>query len=263
MPWGLAPELPAKSIRISPGAVIGAGRELADRGAGRRLRAPDDFIPQRVDVLEAMTRAKGDQPLGPDAGAGDLGGQIAEDGIRGAHVVADDVVQGLVGPALLVELGDRDPEPLFVNVARAGADAVAPDVGVVNGRAQIGDDPPLVEDRRKHRDVEEVPGRDPGIVDDQHVARTQLRGRKLQQDIAARRRQAVDVPGGAGHGLGDHAALGVEHAVREIAGLAYDRAEGDALQGACLFADDADQVAPQDFELDAVHDPLSPHTKGP
>ena len=65
--------------------------------------------------------------------------------------------------------------------------------------------------------------------------------------------QRVDVAGRAGDGLGDHAAARVEQAAGQVAGLAHDRAEGDPLQRLGLLADDADQVRPEDFELDAVH----------
>src|SRR6185437_10251637 len=44
-----------------------------------------------------------------------------------------------------------------------------------------------------------------------------------------------------------------EHRGGEIAGLAHDRAEGDAFQRLGLLADRADQVAPEDLQLDAVH----------
>src|SRR6202012_342153 len=53
---------------------------------------------------------------------------------------------------------------------------------------------------------------------------------------------------------GDHAAAGVEEAAGEVAGFPHDRREGDALQRLGLFGNDADQVRPEDLELDAVHD---------
>ena len=65
--------------------------------------------------------------------------------------------------------------------------------------------------------------------------------------------QRIDVAGRAGVGLGHHAAARVEQAAGQVAGLAHDRAEGDALQRLGLLADDADQVRPEDLEFDAVH----------
>ena len=65
--------------------------------------------------------------------------------------------------------------------------------------------------------------------------------------------QRIDVAGRAGVGLRHHAAAPVEQRAGQIAGLAHDRAEGDALQRLGALGDDADQVGPEDFEFDAVH----------
>ena len=139
-----------------------------------------------------------------------------------------------------------------MHVAGAGADAVAADVGVVDGRADIGEDAVAVEDRRQHGDVEEVPGRQPGIVGDDHVAGLEIVGEDANE-MRAGNRQRIDVAGRAGVGLRHHAAAPVEQRAGEVAGLAHHRAEGDALQRLGALGDDADQVGPQDFELDAVH----------
>ena len=165
-------------------------------------------------------------------------------------------MQDLARLAALVELERRNPQAFLVDVARAGADAVAADIGVMDGRADIGDDPVAVEDRGQHGDVEEVPGREPGIVGDQHVAGSDAVVEAADQ-VGAGERQRVDVAGRAGIGLRHHAAAPVEQRHREIAGFAHDRAEGDALQRLGALVDDADQVGPEDFELDAVHDDQS------
>ena len=59
--------------------------------------------------------------------------------------------------------------------------------------------------------------------------------------------------GRAGIGLHNHAPALVEQRAGEVAGLAHDRTEGDALQRLGPLGDDADQVRPEDFELDAIH----------
>ena len=78
-------------------------------------------------------------------------------------------------------------------------------------------------------------------------------GRKRLDEMLAGGGERIDVAGRAGDGLRHHAAAPVEQRVGEVAGLAHDRAEGDALHRLRLLADDADQVAPDDLELDAVH----------
>ena len=65
-------------------------------------------------------------------------------------------------------------------------------------------------------------------------------------------RQGVDVARRAGDGLGDHAALAIEDAVRQVAGLPDDRAERGTLQRLGLLVDGGDQTLPEDFELDGV-----------
>ena len=140
-----------------------------------------------------------------------------------------------------------------MHVARAGADAVAADIGVMDGRAEIGDDPSFAENRGDDGDVEEMAGGQPRIVGDQDVALGQAVGREFLNEMRAGGGQRVDMAGRAGHGLGDHPAFAVQQGAGEIACFAHHGAESDALQGAGLFAGRADQVAPEDFELDTVH----------
>jgi hypothetical protein len=75
-----------------------------------------------------------------------------------------------------------------------------------------------------------------------------------ESQVGAGERQRIDVAGRAGIGLRHHAPAPIEQRHRKIAGLAHDRAEGDALQRLGALVDDADQVGPEDFELDAIHD---------
>ena len=121
-------------------AVEGAGLELGNRRAGRGLRAGDDLVGQLLDVEETVAPAHRDQPLARRLPARHLRRQIAEHRVGRAHVGLDHRMQHRTRLAGVVELQRRDPEPFLVDVAGAGADAVAADVGVVNGRADIGED---------------------------------------------------------------------------------------------------------------------------
>jgi hypothetical protein len=178
--------------------------------------------------------------------------EVAEHSVGRPHVRLNHRVQHRAGLAGVVEFQRRNPETFFVHVTRARADAISADIGVMNGRADIREDTVAVEDRRQHRDVEEVPGRQPGIVGGDDVARPQVVGEHANK-MGAGDRQRVDVTGRAGVRLRHHAAAPVEQRAGEIAGLANHRAESDALQRLGAFGDDADQVGPQDFEFDAVH----------
>ncbi len=234
-------------------------RQGADGLSRGVLRTPDDLVRQRFDVAQALALAQRDQPFAARSAAGDLGRQIAEDVLGRAHIAADDVVQHGVGFTGLVEFQRRDPQAFLVDIARAGADPITADIGVVDGRSDVADQALVPEYRTEHRDVEEVARGHPRIVGDHDVARRQLSLELPGQGFAGHG-QRVDVPRRAGVGLGHHPAAGVEQAAGEVARLPHDRAEGDSLQGLGLFADDADQVGPEDFQFDAVHlkPPASP-----
>src|SRR3974390_2947722 len=120
-------------------------------------------------------------------------------------------------------------------------------------RAEEADQPILVEGGQHDRDIEEVPRREPWIVGDENIAGRKCLGRKRLDEVLSGSRQRVDMTGCAGHCLRHHTAATIEQSVGEIAGLAYDRAKGDALKRLCLLTDDADEIAPEDFKLDAVH----------
>src|ERR1700730_14431557 len=48
-------------------------------------------------------------------------------------------------------------------------------------------------------------------------------------------------------------AAAIEQGIGEVPRLTHNGAEGDALQSLGLLADNADEIAPDDLELDAVH----------
>ena len=62
----------------------------------------------------------------------------------------------------------------------------------------------------------------------------------------------VDVAGGPGHRLGQHAAAGVVDAGREIAGFAGDGAKGRPEQGLRLLLDDGDEPVPHHLGADGL-----------
>ena len=231
---------------------VGATRQRTDRGPGGGLRALDDLVGQVLDVVQAVLTAERQQPLRAHLAGRHLGVEVAGHVVGLAHVGEDELPDVRVALTGDVELADRDPQALLEHVPAARADAVAADVGVVDGRAEEGDDPPVLEHRHEHRDVEELAGRLVRVVRDQHVAGGQRVGRVLVEDGRGAERERVDVAGRAGHRLRHHPGPAVEHGVGEVAGLPDDRAEGGPLERLGLLVHRGDQALPQDLELDGV-----------
>ena len=235
--------------------MVGPGLQLTDACSGRRLGAVDDLVGEVLDVVQAVLIAQRQQPLRTDLAGRHLRVEVAGHVVGLADVGQDELPDVVVALATPHQLDDRDPQTLFEHVATAGADAVAADVGVVDGGAEQRDDPAAAPDRDEHRHVEQLARRLVRIVGDQDVALLQGVERVLLQDVDDRHGQAVDVPRRSGDRLGDHAPAAVEHGVREVAGFAHDRAERRALQRAGLLVHRGDEALPADLEFDRVEGP--------
>ena len=257
---------PVGQIEHGRGPVDG-GLQGGDVGPHRGLGPVDDLVGQGLDVVQPVGVAQGGQPLGPHLARGHLGVQVAGHVVGLADVGQDEAPDVGVALARPHQLADGDPQALLEAVPAAGPDAVAADVGVVDGGPEQGDQPGPAAGRgapgwHQHGHVEELPGRLVGVVGDEHVAGLELIHRELLEHFGRADGQAVDVAGGAGHGLGHHAAPAVEHGVGQVAGFSHDGAEGGALQGPGLLADRGDQRLPQDLQLDGV-EPAVGHTGAP
>src|ERR1043166_4403335 len=88
---------------------------------------------------------------------------------------------------------------------------------------------------------------EPRVVGDVVVAWPHPGERIDVEEMLDRVGHGIDVAGRAGHRLREHAALGIEHAGREVARLAHRGAESGAHQGLRLLLDHRDQAAPHDL----------------
>ena len=185
-----------------------------------------------------------------------LGVEIADHHVRHAHVGADDVQQLAVGLAAAEQLQQRHGQPLLEHLGGVRAHAQAADVGGVAGVGEPADPAAAVKDRRDHREVEQVAGGGPRVVGDQGVAGTQGCERMAGHDVVAHAiGHGVDVAGGAGDRLRQHAPAGVEHAGGQVARLAHHGGEGSVDQGRRLLVDDGDQPVAQHLQRDGIdHD---------
>jgi hypothetical protein len=93
-----------------------------------------------LDVVEAVASSSGRSRLAPISPDAHLGVEVAGHVVGRADVGEDELPDVVVALAPLHQLDDRDPEPFLEDVAAPGADAVAADVGVVDGGAEEGDD---------------------------------------------------------------------------------------------------------------------------
>ena len=93
----------------------------------------------------------------------------------------------------------------MVDLPAFHADAETADIDHMRGAGEERDRLPIEEDRRYHRQVEEVAGALPGVVGDQDVAILQRPGRELMQEMHIQPGHGIDVTGRTGDRLRQHA----------------------------------------------------------
>src|SRR5690606_40669017 len=103
------------------------GWQFADGLAGGVFRAGADLVRQGFDVVQTVTVAQRVETLRGYHAAGNLRPEVTQQGIGRADVPGQDVEQGLVGLARLVQLQDRYPQAFLMDVAGTGADAISAD----------------------------------------------------------------------------------------------------------------------------------------
>ena len=208
-----------------------------------------------VEVVELELVHHLDQARAADVVAGGERVDVADRVDRQARVGADHGDQCLVDLALLEQLQEGNVEPLHEHVGAVRAEADAADVHQVRGAGEQADQLALVEAGRGDDEVVEVARAHPGIVGDVGVARLHVLQAEVADEVLDGLGHRVDVAGRAGDGLRQHAALPVEDAGREVAGLAHDGREGGAQQRLRLLLDHGDQPVPHDLQFDVADRP--------
>ena len=119
-------------------------------------------------------------------------------------------------------------------------------------RAHEPHDLAVPEDGRDDGDVEEVPGAEPRIVGDQHVAGLERLGRvPVEQRLHGPRQGQVEDRHRARR-MRQRLALRIEELAGEILRLGDDEREGGAADGEPHLLDDGDEAAPHDLERDRI-----------
>ena len=148
------------------------------------------------------------------------------------------------------EAHQRDVEAFLVDLAGVGAHAAAADIDDVAGRGEQRHHLAAPEGRRDEGEVVQMAGALPRVVGQEDVAFLHGLRRELVEEVAHRARHRVDVAGRAGDGLRQHGAVEVEHAGRQVAGLARRGREAGADQRQRLLLDDRDQAVPHQLQAD-------------
>ena len=171
---------------------VDAVRQRGDRLAHRLLGAALQHGGERFEIVDAVFVHERGQPFGADRVRGHERMDVAQH-LRGiAHVLGEQREQVLVRHARAEQLHRRDLDAFLEDLARLQRILGAADVADVADRADEADQPAVAEHRREHRDIEQMPGAEPRIVGDQHVAGHQRLGRDISPAAPSRRAAGRD-----------------------------------------------------------------------
>ena len=238
-------------VAIDRHAVVpGTLWQLGDLGQHGFPGPLDDVVAELSQRIDTELVHHLDQPAAADVVAAGQRIDIALGVDRLARVGANNRHQGLIHLAVVEELQHRDVEALHEHVGGIGAEADAADVHEMAGAGEQGHQLAVAETGRSDDEVVEVTGAHPRIVGDVSIARLHRVDREVTQEMLHRLGHGIHMAGRAGDGLGQHAALEIEDAGREVARLAHDRAEGGAHQRLRLLLDHGDQAVPHDLQVD-------------
>ena len=176
--------------------------------------------------------------------------EIAHDLHGLAHVGGHDVDQRPVDRPPLGESHDGDVDPFFEDVPPVRRQPPPADIDDMAGTREQRHRPALAKGRRHEGEVVQVAGPLPRIVGQEYVAFLHRPDREAFEEVAHRPRHRVDMPGCAGHRLGEHPPFGVEHPRRQVSRLAGRGGEAGADERLGLLLHHRDQAVPHELEPD-------------
>jgi hypothetical protein len=168
------------------------------------------------------------------------------------HVGENQIDQVAILLALAQELDRQDAQPLLEQLAAIRGPERAADVGRVRDRAREADQMAAMEDRRGHRDVRQMPGREPWIVGDDAIARTPLLDRNALEARSQRARQDAHERWDAGRVLRERIAAAVHQHRGEIVRFAHDGGKRGAHQRGRRLIGDRDEPVPENLQRDGI-----------
>jgi hypothetical protein len=240
-----------KTVGLDHGLVeaVGHGRDRATHGAiGAHLEC-------RGHALQ-ICQARIDQKF-IDTADGDLVGdnlclQVAQHLAGDANVSGDEIRDDGIPFAGADQAGRQDPDAFLEQLPAIGRPQRAADVGRMRDAPGKSDDLAAMKDRRHHRVVRQMTGREPGIVGDHHIARQPGLDREFGEEGFRGARQDAGERRDAAGVLRDAVAVAIHEDRRIVVGFAHDGRERGAQQPCCRLVGDRDQAIPVDFERDRI-----------
>lgn len=180
---------------------------------------------KREEHRRAVPLDELDEALLGDVAAGDLSTNISQDLLRNPCVLGDDAEERGVGASLLVELQERDPQSLLVDLGGMDGVAARCDSAYVLLVRECRHEPHAFvadEDRLDHIEVGQVHAAGSvRIVQDEDVSRADL-VTVAREQVLHRVRERADVERGR-EPLGQHAPVAVEDGCGVVEGVADER----------------------------------------
>jgi len=215
----------AEAVVVHPvlGAVV-AVRDLEEHGAKHPLRVSGELRGGPGEEILSVLRREVEHPALPRDERGALRGEVALALARRPDVREEQPQEVAIGLSTPHELHRGDSKPLLVDRAggRHRARARAAHVRVVRAVREVEERPPAGPDRGDHRDVRQVRPAAERIVQQRHVAGSEV---EILERGAHRERHRAQVDRYVGR-LGGQPPLPVEDPAREIAALLDVRRKG-------------------------------------
>ena len=183
---------------------------------------------------------------------GKLRPQIPHHLIGHTHVLAHEALKRRIDLAAADHLHHRYLQAFLEHFACIGRAHFAADVGCVRHRTGKAHQFALQKYRLGAGDVGQVPGTEPDIVGNQHVAGFQRLHRKLIQKMFDGARHRADERRNTVGGLRQRAPARIRQHTRKVIRFAHDGRERGAHQSRGGFIDDGDEARPQHLQRDSV-----------
>ena len=244
---GLAgPCVVVHEVLVAPRSVGKGFDELAHPCLG----AVQDRVDGGLDEIGSVLADEPRVPLRRDRVGVALGEEVAAHDVREPDVAEDEPEHVFAELAAPRDAHREDPEPLLERLAHLddlGARHRAPHVDVVGDVDREPGEPSVHEEGRSHEAVRVVPRAHERVVEEDAVARLEVRGGEVVEDVAHHVGHGPEVTGRE-VALGDEPSARVEEAGGEVVALAHRGRIGGVAEGRSHVVRDRDEAVPEDAQ---------------